>query len=118
MGIGMEIPFSYKRFLDSSGRQAIRVFISDDEHSRSQCERGKANFEDFKAFLHKILTETLHQRRLTNRHDPKEISSFSKYSIISFKQSVGSRKDIFFVLLQETKPKTKTTTKTPANYLT
>src|SRR5581483_5619450 len=62
----------------------------------------------FQISLHKILTETSHQRRLTNRHECKVHLSSSKFSKISFKQSTGRKQAIFvFPPLQKTKVQNK-----------
>src|ERR1043165_5896957 len=51
-------------------------------------------------FLHKIRTETLHQKRLTNKHERNPTLS-SKYSKISFKQSAGSCRSILLLMFNK-----------------
>src|SRR5437762_389396 len=90
----MKISFLRKSSFDSLGRQEINVsrtfsFLGDRF-------RGRKSNLNLQISLHKILTEILHQSRLTNKHECKVIASSSKFSKISFKQSVGSGQDIFF----------------------
>src|SRR2546423_4342288 len=88
----MKISFLFKSSFDSTERQEINVQRIDDANSRL-----RAFGITLQIFLHKILTEILHQRRLTNKHECKVILSSSKFSKTSFKQSTGSEQDIFFL---------------------
>src|SRR5687768_14866494 len=86
----MKISFLCKRSLDSLGRQEINVLRIADATFKL------VEYLKLQASLHKILTEILHQKRLTNKHEYKEILSSSKYSKTSFKQSTESRYAILF----------------------
>src|SRR5256714_15610969 len=92
----MKISFLFKSSFDSTERQEINVQRIDDANSRL-----RAFGITLQIFLHKIRTETLHQRRLTNKHECKVILSSSKFSKISFKQSSGRRRAILFSAIQK-----------------
>src|ERR1051325_11976763 len=81
----MTIPFLRKSSFDSLERQETNVLrIADDRRCISVFKIQPL----FITFFHKILTEILHQSRLTNKHECKVIMSSFKISKISFKQSV------------------------------
>src|SRR5437762_6301510 len=91
----MKITFLFKSSLDSLGRQAtnvLRIAASTDGSLFRLLEKRSK----LQTFLHKIPTESLHQRRLTNKHECKAILSSSKISKILIKHSVESWRDIVF----------------------